>query len=145
MPAPTSQTSIQGDAIHRALLHGLAKVFVLHMASKGPVYGWALRKSLDAVGYRISSGTLYPLMRSLEANGLMHSAARPVGKRMVRYYELTAEGRQRLAALRRELLRVVRDIELYAELPRAVPHSHFRPVAQSRRRSRVTRGRPAPC
>jgi PadR family transcriptional regulator PadR len=145
MPAPTSQISIQGDAIHRAVLHGLAKVLVLHMASTGPVYGWALRKSLDAVGYRISSGTLYPLMRSLEANGLMRSTARPVGKRMVRYYQLTAEGRSRLTALRRDLLRVMRDIGLYAELPRAAPRSRFRPVAQSRRRSRVTPGRPAPC
>lgn len=145
MPAPTSQISIQGDSIHRAVLRGLAKVLVLHMASKGPVYGWALRKSLDAVGYRISSGTLYPLMRSLEANGLMHSTARPVGKRMVRYYELTAEGRQKLAMLRRELLQLVRDIGLYAELPRAAPRRRFRPVAQSRRRSQVTRGRPAPC
>jgi PadR family transcriptional regulator PadR len=107
---------MQGDAIYRAVLRGLAKVLVLHMASKGPVYGWALRKSLDAAGYRISSGTLYPLLRSLEANGLMRSIVRPVGKRKVRYYELTAEGGPRLAVLRRELLRLLRDIGLDAEL-----------------------------
>lgn len=84
-------------------------------------------------------------MRSLEANGLMHSTARRDGKRMVRYYELTAEGRQRLTALRRELLRVMHDIGLYAELPRAVQRPRLRPAAQSRRRSQVTRGRPALC
>jgi PadR family transcriptional regulator PadR len=144
MCASARQIPIQGDAIYRAVLHGLAKVLVLHMASKEPVYGWALRKSLDAVGYRISSGTLYPLMRSLEANGLMHSTARPVGRRMVRYYELTAEGRLRLAALRRELRRVMRDIGLYAEFPRGASRSRFRPVAQSRRRLQVTPGRLAP-
>lgn len=119
MPDPARQIPIQGDAIYRAVLHGLAKVLVLHMASTGPVYGWALRKSLSSVGYRIGSGTLYPLLRSLEANGLMRSTVRPVGKRMVRYYELTAEGRLRLAALRHELLRVVRDVGLYTEVPRA--------------------------
>jgi DNA-binding PadR family transcriptional regulator len=139
MRASFVQTPIQGDAMFRGVLHGLAKVLVLHMASKGPVYGWALRKSLDAVGYRISSGTLYPLMRSLEANDLVRSTARPVGKRKVRYYELTAEGRLRLAVLRRELLRLVRDIGLDAEPARTAPL-----VAQSRRRSHMTGGRPAP-
>jgi PadR family transcriptional regulator PadR len=92
------QISIQGDAIYRTMLRGLAKVLVLQMASKRPVYGWALRKSLEAAGYRISSGTLYPLMRDLEAKGLMCSVVRAVGKRKLRYYELTPEGRVRLAA-----------------------------------------------
>ena len=129
MCAPARQISIQGDVIYRAALHGLAKVLVLHIASKGPVYGWGLRKSLDAVGCRISSGTLYPLMRSLEADGLMRSTSRPVGKRMVCYYELTVEGRLRLAALRCELLRVMRDTGLYPDGPRHV-------IAFGRRRSR---------
>jgi PadR family transcriptional regulator PadR len=119
-PSPR-QISVQRDAISRAVVRGLAKVLVLHMASKGPVYGWALRKTLDAAGYRINSGTLYPLMRDLEANGLMRSVVRPVGKRKVRYYELTAEGRPRLAALRRELLRLMRDIGLQGEPPRTTP------------------------
>lgn len=120
MPDPARKISMQGDAIYQGVLHGLAKVLVLHMASKEPMYGWALRKSLNAVGYRIGSGTLYPLLRSLEANGLMRSRAQPVGKRMVRYYELTVEGKLRLTALRGEILRVVRDIGLY-EVPRTHP------------------------
>jgi DNA-binding PadR family transcriptional regulator len=62
---------------------------------------------------------------------------------MVRYYELTPEGRLRLAELRRELLRLMRDIGLDGEPPRTAPGPPFRPVAQSRRRSRVARGRPA--
>ncbi len=114
----------------------MAKVLVLHMASTGPVYGWALRKSLGAVGYRISSGTLYPLMRGLEARGLMRSTPRPVGKRTIRYYELTAEGRLRLAALRGEILRVVRDIGLYADVPPAE-----RPAISSGRWRRLSRNR----
>jgi PadR family transcriptional regulator PadR len=144
MRPPARQISIQGDAIYRTMLRGLAKALVLHMASKGPVYGWSLRKSLDAVGYRISSGTLYPLMRDLEADGLMRSVVRPVGKRKVRYYELTPEGRLRLAVLRRELLRLLRYITLDAEPPGTVPRPRFRPASQPRRRPRVTPGRPAP-
>jgi PadR family transcriptional regulator PadR len=120
MCAPARQISIQRDAIYRTALHGLAKVLVLHLASKGPVYGWGLRKSLHAVGCTISSGTLYPLVRGLEADGLMRSTSRPVGKRTVCYYELTAEGRLRLAALRCELLRVMRDTGLYPDGPRRV-------------------------
>jgi DNA-binding PadR family transcriptional regulator len=121
MPPSLRQVSIQGDAIYRGVLHGLAKVLVLHMANKGPVYGWALRKSLDVMGYRISWGTLYPLMRGLEASGLTRSSACPVGKRMVRYYELTAAGRLRLAELRRKLLRLTRDIGLAAAPRRTAP------------------------
>ncbi len=136
MPDPVPEISIQGDAIYRAVLHGLVKVLVLHMASKGPVYGWALRKSLAAVGYPISSGTLYPLMRGLEARGLMRSTPRPVGKRMIRYYELTAEGGLRLAALRGEILRVVREIGLYADVPPAE-----RPAISPGRWRRLSRNR----
>jgi PadR family transcriptional regulator PadR len=121
MPPSLRQTSIRGDAIYRAVLRGLAKVLVLHMASKRPVYGWALRKTLDAAGYRISSGRLYPLMRDLEANGLMRSVVRPVGKRKVRYYELTAAGKLRLTELRRQLLRLMRDIGMDSDPPRAAP------------------------
>jgi PadR family transcriptional regulator PadR len=143
MSASARPTPIQADAIYRGVLRGLAKVLVLHMASKGPVYGWALRKSFEAAGYRTSSGTLYPLLRELEADGLMRSLVRPVGKRKLRYYELTAEGRPRLAMLRRELVRLVRDIGLDSGPPQAAPSYRLRLEAQPRRQPRPTRGRPS--
>ncbi len=107
------------DAIYRSVLHGLLKLLVLHMADEGPVHGWALRNALKTVGCQISSGTLYPLLRSLESSGLLRSRVRTAGKRAVREYELTADGRRQLTALRRDLLRLVSVVGLYPELVRA--------------------------
>jgi len=109
---------VSGNAIYRSVLHGLLKFLVLHMADEGPVHGWALRNALNAVGCHISSGTLYPLLRGMESSGLLRSRVRSAGKRTVREYELTADGRQQLAALRRDLLRLASAVGLYPELVR---------------------------
>jgi PadR family transcriptional regulator len=62
-------------------------------------YGYTLRKALAEHGLEIDEGTLYPLLRRLEAQGLLMSEWRQEEKRNKRFYKLSAEGRQMLKQL----------------------------------------------
>ena len=62
-------------------------------------YGYTLRKSLGEHGIAIDEGTLYPLLRRLETQGLLASEWREQDKRNKRFYRLSAEGNVILAEL----------------------------------------------
>ncbi len=55
-------------------------------------YGYTLRKALAGHGLEIDESTLYPLLRRLEAQGLLTSEWREEEKRNKRFYRLSAEG-----------------------------------------------------
>src|ERR1700688_4454040 len=65
-------------------------------------YGYTLRKTLADHGMAIDEGTLYPLLRRLETQGLLVSQWREEDKRNKRFYRLSAEGEQILARLLEE-------------------------------------------
>ena len=62
-------------------------------------YGYTLRKSLADQGMVMDEGTLYPLLRRLETQGLLASQWREEDKRNKRFYKLTADGKQLLDQL----------------------------------------------
>jgi PadR family transcriptional regulator, regulatory protein PadR len=55
-------------------------------------YGYTLRKALADDGLAIDEGTLYPLLRRLETQGLLVSQWREEDKRNKRFYRLSGEG-----------------------------------------------------
>jgi PadR family transcriptional regulator PadR len=55
-------------------------------------YGYTLRKALADDGLVIDEGTLYPLLRRLETQGLLVSQWREEDKRNKRFYRLSPEG-----------------------------------------------------
>jgi PadR family transcriptional regulator PadR len=55
-------------------------------------YGYTLRKALANDGLAIDEGTLYPLLRRLETQGLLVSQWREEDKRNKRFYRLSGEG-----------------------------------------------------
>ncbi len=65
-------------------------------------YGYTLRKSLSDVGLEVDEGTLYPLLRRLESQGLLVSEWREEDKRKKRFYRLSAEGKTMLKQLAAE-------------------------------------------
>ena len=62
-------------------------------------YGYTLRASLEEAGLPIDEGALYPLLRRLEAQGLLTSEWREEAKRNKRFYRLSADGEAILAQL----------------------------------------------
>lgn len=75
-----------------------------------PQYGYSLRQALAAGGMPVEEGTLYPLLRRLEAQGLLTSTWDTEHAPPRRYYRLSAEGEQtltRLAGAWRDQVRVM--------------------------------------
>jgi DNA-binding PadR family transcriptional regulator len=92
------------------LYSGLIRLHILHHASKGPVFGLWFIEELGRHGYRISPGTLYPLLHGLEEKGYLRSTTEREGKRSRRLYEATPMGRKALATARQKVS------ELFGEL-----------------------------
>jgi PadR family transcriptional regulator, regulatory protein PadR len=69
-------------------------------------YGYTLRKALADDGLEIDEGTLYPLLRRLESQGLLASQWREEDKRNKRFYHLSPVGEQILEQLLGEWQRI---------------------------------------
>ena len=65
-------------------------------------YGYSLRKALSERGLEIEEGTLYPLVRRLEKQGLLVSEWREEAKRRKRFYTISQAGRDVLRQLLEE-------------------------------------------
>jgi len=65
-------------------------------------YGYTLRKTLEEHGMAIDEGTLYPLLRRLESQGLLESEWREEDKRKKRFYRLSKTGTEVFARLMAE-------------------------------------------
>lgn len=65
-------------------------------------YGYSLRQALADQGLDIDEGTMYPLLRRLESQGLLVSEWREQNKRAKRFYRLSTEGRRILKLLLQE-------------------------------------------
>lgn len=76
-------------------------VVVLAVLSRlrDPQYGYSLKQALAEGGMPIEEGTLYPLMRRLEAQGLLTSEWNTSHAPPRRYYRLSADGEAAFASL----------------------------------------------
>jgi DNA-binding PadR family transcriptional regulator len=92
------------------LYGGLIRLHILHHASREPIFGLGIIEELGRHGYKLSAGTLYPMLHSLEEAGYLRSTSRIVVGRMRRNYRITAKGRKALAAAKDKVT------ELFGEL-----------------------------
>jgi PadR family transcriptional regulator, regulatory protein PadR len=91
---------------HQELFRGLIRLHILHHAVEGELYGQWMIDELARHGYKLSAGTLYPMLHGLERSGYLKSRKKRNGRTFRRVYFATARGRQanKLAKLRiREL------------------------------------------
>ncbi len=83
-------------------LKGCARTLVLQLLAERPMYGYELAAELQRRSqgiFALGQGTLYPLLYSLEAKGLIHVSREehsPDEGRLRRYYALTKPGREEL-------------------------------------------------
>lgn len=85
---------------YRDLYSGLIRLHILHHAVEGPIFGLAMSEELARHGYRISLGTLYPLLHGLEKKGYLRSASERNGKSGRKVYRATPLGRKALKAMK---------------------------------------------
>lgn len=94
----------------RDLYSGLIRLHILYHAVREPIYGLGMIEELARHGYKLSPGTLYPLLHGLERKGYLRSREERDGRRARRLYRATSGGRKAL----REVKEKVR--ELFGEL-----------------------------
>src|SRR3990167_1430230 len=89
------------DAFGKLELEVRRGVLVLATLSqlRGQRYGYELRQALAAKGLPIEEGTLYPLLRRLETQGVLDSEWKIEDGPPRRYYSLNADGRKLLKKL----------------------------------------------
>ncbi len=92
----------RNDSLLSELRRGVLALAVLSQCDE-PQYGYSLKQRLAELGLDINEGTLYPLLRRLEGQGLLHSEWRVVDEtRPRRYYVLDEPGQEVLRMLRTE-------------------------------------------
>jgi PadR family transcriptional regulator PadR len=74
-------------------------------------YGYSLLKLLSERGLDIDQGTLYPLLRRLESQGLLSSDWNTEGSRPRRYYVISPKGQELLPKLEQEWNKIVSMME----------------------------------
>jgi PadR family transcriptional regulator, regulatory protein PadR len=97
-------------SLSRDLFLGFIKMHILYHAGEEPVYGLWLIEELARHGYTLSPGTLYPMLHSLEKEGLLARERRVVEGRVRKYYTLTGAGRMALAEGRERATELLREI-----------------------------------
>lgn len=81
-------------------------------------YGYSLLQSLSDRGVSIDAGTLYPLLRRLESQGLLASEWDTTESRPRKYYKLSRDGEDTLRHLQIEWQRIVEEMNaLIKETP----------------------------
>ncbi|KGE17312.1 PadR family transcriptional regulator [Paenibacillus wynnii] len=88
------------EQIYRKLFLGFIQIHILHHAAKEPIYGSWMLDELQEHRYKMSAGTLYPLLRTMETSGLLEREDRNVGGKIRKYYRTTEIGNQVLAEAR---------------------------------------------
>ena len=83
------------DAHH--VYSGPIRLHVLHPAEM-PIFGLGMVEELARHGYRISPGTLYPLLHGLELKGYLRAQDERNGKSLRKVYRATARGKKALMA-----------------------------------------------
>jgi hypothetical protein len=63
----------------RFLYAGLIRLHLLHHAVREPIYGLAMIEELARHGYKLSAGTLYPILHGLEEKGYLTSTEEQTG------------------------------------------------------------------
>ncbi len=90
--SPSTENDERFENLRQELRRGSLPLAVL-AALRTEHYGYTLRKTLADHGMAIDEGTLYPLLRRLEAQGLLVSQWREEDKRNKRFYRLSPDGK----------------------------------------------------
>lgn len=78
------------------LFSGLIRLHILHHAGEGPIFGLEIIEELGRHGYKLSPGTLYPVLHGMEEKGYLRSDLEGASGRYRRVYYITSEGKRTL-------------------------------------------------
>lgn len=105
-----TKSDIINPADDKDLYSGLIRLHVLHHAVEEPIFGLGMIEELARHGYRISAGTLYPLLQRLEKKGYLHCSHVRNGRSRRKVYRATALGRKALTAARNKVRELFHEL-----------------------------------
>jgi PadR family transcriptional regulator, regulatory protein PadR len=79
------------------LLTGFIRLHILHHAAEHEIYGQWMIHELARHGYRLSPGTMYPMLHAMEERGYLVSRVERMGRTSRKLYRATKLGQQGLA------------------------------------------------
>ncbi|HEX3366100.1 PadR family transcriptional regulator [Phenylobacterium sp.] len=95
---------------HQDLLAGFVRLHILHHAVKEDVYGQWMIEELGRHGYRMSAGTLYPMLHAMERRGYLTSTKTRAGRTFRRVYRATELGAEALELADGKLRELFREV-----------------------------------
>ena len=118
MATPKAATEASADhksveehsKIFRDLLLGFVRIHVLYHASREPIFGVGITAELERHGYKLSPGTLYPLLHNLEAAEFLIREDQIVGGKIRKYYRITPLGKRALEEARTKVVDLVNEV-----------------------------------
>src|SRR5580704_11827906 len=109
IPNRKSKTNLDYSA-DRDLYSGLIRLHVLHHAVEEPIFGLGMIEELARHGYRISAGSLYPLLHGLEKKGYLRSTEVRNGKSLRKLYRATPLGKTALQAAKDKVRELFHEV-----------------------------------
>lgn len=80
----------------REFYSSLIRLHILHHAAQEPIFGLGIIEELGRHGYKLSAGTLYPMLHDMERKGYLVSVQEKDGRQSRRFYSATELGKLRL-------------------------------------------------
>ena len=99
------------DKVLRKLFLGFIHIHILHHAKEHPIFGVWMLEELKEHGYNISSGTLYPILHSMESDGLLIRKDQNVEGKIRKYYTTTDKGNLVLIEARKKAYELFKEIK----------------------------------
>jgi len=89
---------------------GFIRIHILHHAKEKPVYGAWIMEELARHGYKLTPGTLYPILHELEEKEFIKSYTKIVGGKKRKYYEITPEGSRVIEEVKPKIKELVNEV-----------------------------------
>ncbi|MEA1908302.1 MAG: PadR family transcriptional regulator [Euryarchaeota archaeon] len=94
----------------RNVFLGFIRIHILHHAYEGEIFGVEIMDELRSHGYVISSGTLYPILHSLERDGYLTRRDAVVSGKVRKYYRITEKGINALDDAKKKIRELVEEV-----------------------------------
>ncbi len=94
----------------RNIFLGFIRIHILHHASEGEIFGVEVMDELRRHGYLISSGTLYPILHSLEGDGYLTRRDEVVSGKVRKYYKITEKGINALKDAKKKIQELTEEV-----------------------------------
>jgi DNA-binding PadR family transcriptional regulator len=94
----------------RDVVLAFARVHILHHAGEEPIFGLGMMEELYRHGYRLTPGTMYPLLHRLHEDGLLSVQTETINGKRRKYYKITRKGRVALESIKPKLTELAGEV-----------------------------------